>query len=193
MTGVPTRQGIRGPRRGVGRGAGRLRGRARPAALGSPGGRGHRGAQARCAPGSPRHRCQEARRSCQAWWGAGVWPRRAGRRPQRATWAWCAGRAVLLTARRAQRLGCAVSHGRRSGAGPRRRGRSGVRGPARPVARSSCLSVPHTAAMHRESGTLWASCLGVGHTGLLPRACAQAQIRQAGGHPEGGVLCPCGP
>ena len=131
-----------------------------------PPGRGRRVAvRPRARPGGP---------------AGGVGGPEAGRRLQRATLAQCAGRAVPLAARRAQRVGCAVSHGRRSGGGPRRRGRGGVRGPASPVAWASCLSVQHTATVNRESGTTWASCLGVGHTGLLPRACAQAQSRKAG-------------
>lgn len=84
----------------------------------------------------------------------------AGRRPQRATPALYAGRAAPLAARRAQCLRRAVSHGRWSGGAPCRRGRGGVRGPASPVAR--------------------ASCLGVGPTAPSPRAGAQAQGRKAG-------------
>ena len=173
---------------------------ARPAA--SPGGTRERAHAPR--PGCPvtrdgpphhgeRSRLSQARRRPWGRPAAGArqpWPRvcphgRRGRggppRHPTGTPVLGAGGAALLATRRTQRLGDAVSHGRWSGGGLGRRGREGVRGPASAVAWSSCLRVPHMAAtVHRESGTPWASSLGVGHTGLLPRACAQAQSRKAG-------------
>lgn len=118
----------------------------------------------------------------------------AGRRTQRATPALCAGRAIPLAARRAQRLRRAVSHGLESGGEPCRRGRGGVRGPASPVAWASCLGVRHTAPVipgawpHRSIVPGW----GGAHRAQPPSRW-QAQGRQTGGHAEGVMSCPCGP
>ena len=161
-------------------------GRASPHRIGSlrvchPGRGRHVAVRPRARPGGP---------------AGGVGVPEAGRRPQRATPARCAGGAASLAARRAQRLGCAVSHGRWSGGGPGPRGRGGVRRPARTVAWSSCLGVRHTATVPPGACHHLGRLPGCGAPSAQPPSrCAGAgqEGRQTGGHLAGSVSCPCGP
>ena len=138
---------------------------------------------ARCgrAAGPPRVRMEAGRRPQVV---LGSVPATRGRRgggppgttlgTQQATPALCVGPAAPLAARRAQRLGGAVSHGRRSGGGPDRRGRGGVRGPASTVVYASCLGVRPPAPVTPGA---WHSL------GILPRCgadSAQTPSRCAG-------------
>ena len=98
-----------------------------------------------------------------------------GRRPQQGTPDLCAGRAAPLATRRAQRLGEALSHGRWSGAGPGRRGRGGVRGPASAVTWTSGLGVGHTATATPGAWHSLGILAGCGaHRAHTPSRCAGA-------------------